>query len=1407
MATLDTILNIKVEGTSQMTQLKSAIDETSKQLKELKKTGKDANETQAQFNAKIVSAETKLKGLRGELNKQKSDLIKNAKAVGDNTKSYDSLVKQNANLSAQLRKLADPLGKNNAEFKKLSGQINTNTQELKKMDSAMGRSQRNVGNYGASITKMTAVLGGAILAFQQVSRAIGSFVDFEFAIKQVGIISGATAEEMALLSDQAKELGASTAFTAGEVAGLQKELAKLGFDPTEIQNMTSSILDLSFAFDIDLATASEKVGSVLKAMQLDASETARVTDVLAVAFSNSALDMDKFSTAFPKVGAVAKTVGFSLEDVTALMGSLADKGLDASVVGTSLRNIFLKMADPASDLSLALGGSVTSVEELIPALQRLQTNGIDVTEMLELTDKRSVTAFASILEGSESVDVLNEKLLNASGTTEEFADEMRDTLKGSLDELKSSANGLAINLVESLAPALTFLADAIGAVFTGINFLVENFDKVLISLVGYQAGVYASTIATAGFTGALSASSVGTIFFTAKTWLATYAQRALNVAMKASPIGLITGALAVGASMLMGYGDEAEEVTETTHELNEAMEEEVETIDRLVDAQKGNHKISKELMQQEQKQIAELAVLVKQIKDVTLSTKDRKKALKEYNDIANTNITNLEDENQLIKELDESYKNVVQTIKQKIIIQSVEEEMTDLIKRQLEIEKSRELAEEKKLELMNKTNFVYSDVNKQRDRELGILEKALELTDKSNTKQVEELENKIAILKATKDQVTNYWNQEEALNSLRESVGGFSTEVNGFNINQIGFNSGISALTMKITDFSHALVSAREGMGGFTQRQQLAMQSLKVFQAIQTDLNASIFAETMHMDATQTEYITSQNKTANSWKVSAFEAKLYKLSVEELLDIDWKEIDPDGDIPQHAREVAQLAVILEKQAEQGEENVGIERKLAELVKDKSEALEVLNTILDSNTGGVDKNTTAYEDLKNNVKLAKDVLTELVLTSDGSAESLDKIATATTNLENANNALIEGEEKLTASMAVLNKTTDDTIQKQQEQIDQDKAQIDALDALAKKNEDIAERQIELALKVAKAELDLYLQTMSLRAESVDDQDKYVTDLMTKITDFELMLEGFRENNPEAQGFLEEILFGKDEDGTAIRGEQFIESMNATFNMMGETLNAFANYRNTILDAELQAVQTEKDKEIDAFEKSAEYATMSEEEKTERIEEIEAKHDNNMLQLKIDAFKKDKALAKKMVLIDGAQAIMNILAGKATGNIILDAGIKAIQIAGVIATGAIQTATINAQAPPTAELGGIMDNSFFGSGGMVHGRSHAQGGEKFAVGGRVVELEGGEAVINKRSTARFKPILSKINQAGGGRKFADGGMVFNVDDMAEQNNVELAELIASSLNAQEVLLVESDVTQSQRTVETIETRATF
>jgi len=109
-------------------------------------------------------------------------------------------------------------------------------------------------------------------------------------------------------------------------------------------------------------------------------------------------------------------------------------------------------------------------------------------------------------------------------------------------------------------------------------------------------------------------------------------------------------------------------------------------------------------------------------------------------------------------------------------------------------------------------------------------------------------------------------------------------------------------------------------------------------------------------------------------------------------------------------------------------------------------------------------------------------------------------------------------------------------------------------------------------------------------------------------------------------------------------------------------------------------------------------------------------------------------------------------------------------------------------------------------MVNGKSHAQGGEKFAVGGRVVELEGGEAVINKRSTSMFRNQLSAMNSAGGGVKFADGGLL-NMPSFSQQqfNALGQNQMMGAMGGASKVVVVEADITSTQNSVSVIESDA--
>jgi len=302
-----------------------------------------------------------------------------------------------------------------------------------------------------SFGKMAAGIVSAGAAFNAINKAIGSaittFKNFEFSMAKVKAITGASEKDFKKLTNTAQQLGRSTFFTASQVSELQVAYGKLGFTTTEILDAQEATLMLATATQSDLARAAVVAGAAVRGFALDASETQRVVDVMAVSFTSSALDIEKFQTSMTKVAPIASAAGISIETTTAIMGTLTDAGIEASIAGTSLRNIFLKMQDPASDLTKKLGFTVDSSADLERALTKLNDEGLSNAEMMELVDIRQVAAFTTMINGTDNVLNLTDALEDANGKAQEMADIMADTLEGDILKAKSAWEGLEISIL------------------------------------------------------------------------------------------------------------------------------------------------------------------------------------------------------------------------------------------------------------------------------------------------------------------------------------------------------------------------------------------------------------------------------------------------------------------------------------------------------------------------------------------------------------------------------------------------------------------------------------------------------------------------------------------------------------------------------------------------------------------------------------------------------------------------------------------------------------------------------------------------------------------------------------------------------------------------------------------------
>ena len=304
----------------------------------------------------------------------------------------------------------------------------------------------------AQFASVTAAIAGAK---KVMSDMININKAFEQGTANLASIMGQSREEIVKLTNQAKQLGAATRYTAMQITELQTNLARLGFTQQEILNSTTAVQALATATGADLGEAANLAGAALRGFGLNATEMERVASVLAVSTTKSALSFDKLATAVPIVAPVAKQFGFTIEDTVTLLGKLSDAGMDASTAATATRNIFLKMANDSGKLAQALGRPVHSVEEFGEALAEMRKKGMSLNDILQMVGVRSTAAFAVFADNAETLKDFKQSITDCGEAMHDMESKQIDTLQGSLIILSSAWEGLMLSFNESTGPIKT----------------------------------------------------------------------------------------------------------------------------------------------------------------------------------------------------------------------------------------------------------------------------------------------------------------------------------------------------------------------------------------------------------------------------------------------------------------------------------------------------------------------------------------------------------------------------------------------------------------------------------------------------------------------------------------------------------------------------------------------------------------------------------------------------------------------------------------------------------------------------------------------------------------------------------------------------------------------------------------
>lgn len=396
-----------------------------------------------------------------------------------------------------------------------------------KIGADISEAQEGIKKVGDEATSLDSKLANAAKGFGKFAvkaigwastavSAVGGYVtkvgaDFESAMSEVGAISGATGEDLEALTQKAKEMGASTKFSASESAEAFKYMAMAGWETSDMLDGISGVMNLAAASGEDLAEVSDIVTDAITAFGLQASDSAHFADVLAAASNSANTNVSMLGGSFKYVAPVAGALGYSIEDVSVALGMMANSGIKAEMAGRSLRSMLSRLASPTEDVEEAfeqLGlsasealtnadGSMKPLSETIEILRGSMSGLDEATKASVASGIAGTEAMSGLLAIVNSSDAdfekLTESIANADGTAQRMADTMNDNLNGAITIMKSAVEGFGISLYETFSvkakdgvKTLTDYISRLQKAFDsgGMQGLLIEFDSVMTDALG-----------------------------------------------------------------------------------------------------------------------------------------------------------------------------------------------------------------------------------------------------------------------------------------------------------------------------------------------------------------------------------------------------------------------------------------------------------------------------------------------------------------------------------------------------------------------------------------------------------------------------------------------------------------------------------------------------------------------------------------------------------------------------------------------------------------------------------------------------------------------------------------------------------------------------------------------------------
>ena len=409
---------------------------------------------------------------------------------------------------------------------------------FRRIGSAAGAATGQVNSLVGALGRTVAVFFG----FSQIAKGAVGLRDFSEAIRTAGVVSNATANQFDGLAQRARELGASTRFTAVQAAQGLTSLSRAGFSVEEAIDTIGNTLNLAIAGNLELESATNISASALRGFGIAAEDSARVADVLTKAANSANTTVEQLGQALSFVAPIARASGVSIEETSAALDILADAGIKASRGGTSLRIIFAALQDPSETAAAAIRRLGLDIEDV-----NIQANGLGNViralaqdqaafgeEVFKIFDRRGAAAALALSRNVDLLERLQTEFAGAAGAAEDAATRIDQSLLGAVRRAQSAFQEIflalgqggiestAIRTLDTIAESLRFVArnaetlldilEALAAVI--LAKLVRGALAALIRQLAnpfllFQRGALLATAALVGFADEIQVSTNG----------------------------------------------------------------------------------------------------------------------------------------------------------------------------------------------------------------------------------------------------------------------------------------------------------------------------------------------------------------------------------------------------------------------------------------------------------------------------------------------------------------------------------------------------------------------------------------------------------------------------------------------------------------------------------------------------------------------------------------------------------------------------------------------------------------------------------------------------------------------------------------------------------------------------------